>query len=236
MINEMGRWSGGEWEWVLSWKRRLNVRELHTVETLTQLLNSHVIQQNVRDSWMWTDARDGKFITKEAYHIIVGDETNSNGEDENRAFKMLWKCTAIRRYQATAWRILKQRIPTRDELKLRGIIPETQDIRCPLCGVEDESVLHIFLGCRFSKQIWYVIYSWIGLVMAPHGEPKLHLMQHSSILGNSKSEEYAVSLWVDVVGTIWKIRNLAVFEDAKPNLSKAIDEIKAKTWSWLKVK
>ncbi|KAL8506456.1 hypothetical protein ACS0TY_017376 [Phlomoides rotata] len=87
-----------------------------------------------------------------------------------------------------------------------------------------------------NAEVWYAVYNWTGSVMVPHCVPCLHLLQHSSFLGNSSSEDVAVSIWVATVGTIWMMRNLAVFEEVKPSLSKASGEIKAITWSWLKAK
>ncbi|KAL8513833.1 hypothetical protein ACS0TY_013086 [Phlomoides rotata] len=167
---------------------------------------------------------------------MAGEVTTYDGEDENAAFKILWRCTAIRQQHAIVWKVLKQRIPTDDELRTRGIIPETQDICYPLCGVEDESIQHLFFGCSFSRKIWNEIYIWTGNVMVPHFEPKSHLIQHSMLLGCSKYEVYATAIWVAVVGGIWKIRNSVVFYGAKINIPKAVGEIKARTWSWLKVK
>ncbi|KAL8543610.1 hypothetical protein ACS0TY_004253 [Phlomoides rotata] len=180
-IKEMGRWCGGEWLWDFRWKRRLNERELDTVDKLTQVLISQVMQQQARDTWRWTGARDGKYSTKIAYHTMVDSVVNLDEEEENKAFKIMWNCS-------------------------------------------------------FSKQVWSAIYSWTDSVLAPHCVPTAHLLQHNYIFDHSKSEGIAASLWAATVGIIWKIRNLVVFEDAKPNLFKAIGEIKAISWSWLKAK
>ncbi|KAL8547384.1 hypothetical protein ACS0TY_006926 [Phlomoides rotata] len=60
-IFEMGRWDEGEWEWELSWKRSLNIRETQTV-----------LQQQMKDTWRWTGAGNGCFSTKRAYNILAG--------------------------------------------------------------------------------------------------------------------------------------------------------------------
>ncbi|KAL8510999.1 hypothetical protein ACS0TY_017719 [Phlomoides rotata] len=117
---------------------------------------------------------------------MAGDSAQAAGEDREEAFELLWQSKAVRHHQAIAWKVLKLRLPTKDELRKRRIIPDLQDISCPLCGVEDESVYHLFFGCIFSRQIWDAIYRWMNIVMVPHIDPKSHLLQHTALLGSKK--------------------------------------------------
>ncbi|KAL8547153.1 hypothetical protein ACS0TY_006754 [Phlomoides rotata] len=152
--------------------------------------------------WNGTGFLDGRFSTKEAYKGLAKEETESVDADDHRAYQLLWMSAATRRFQSIGWKILKKRLPTRDELKKRGIIPDSQDIHCPCCGNEDELVLHLFFGCSFARKIWSEIYKWTDTPMVPHLDPKYHLEMHSSILGRPNSDELAVSIWIATVGTI----------------------------------
>ncbi|KAL8517669.1 hypothetical protein ACS0TY_015779 [Phlomoides rotata] len=64
---------------------------------------------------------------------------------------------------------------TRVELMRRKIISETPDKCCPICGNEDETVPHLFLGCEYAYNIWYEIFRWLGIQTAPHCVPEKHL-------------------------------------------------------------
>jgi hypothetical protein len=57
---------------------------------------------------------------------------------------------------------LSNRLPTRDNLRSRGIITAV-DARCPLCNDEGETATHLFLHCRFVAGIWYAILRWLGV-------------------------------------------------------------------------
>ncbi|KAL8541913.1 hypothetical protein ACS0TY_002964 [Phlomoides rotata] len=74
------------------------------------------------------------------------------------AFELLWRCSATRRQQAIAWKILKQRLATKVELRKRGILSELPDQLCLICGKDDESVKHLFFGCEYALQLWQNIY------------------------------------------------------------------------------
>ncbi|KAL8467685.1 hypothetical protein ACS0TY_031075 [Phlomoides rotata] len=123
---------------------------------------------------------------------------------------------APRRQQAIAWKILKQKLATKMELRKRGIITETQDQRCPMCGKEDESVKHLFFGCDYATNIWQEIYRWLGICMVPHWNPEIHIEQHSLMVDNKKFVECGVAMWVAAVVTNWKDRNALIFEGVQP--------------------
>ncbi|KAL8480705.1 hypothetical protein ACS0TY_027301 [Phlomoides rotata] len=172
--------------------------------------------QQKPDSWYWTDAYDGKFTTKTAYDLISGDLTQPVVDEREEAFELLWQSQAIRRHQAMAWKVLKLRMPTKDELQKRKIIADLQDTKCPLCEVEDETVVEYCYGSTFRT--------------------KPHLLQHAALFSSKKFEKYAIAIWVAVVDIIWRTRNLKVFEGTNKTVWKVVGEIKARTWTWLKVK
>ncbi|KAL8498582.1 hypothetical protein ACS0TY_021786 [Phlomoides rotata] len=188
-----------------------------------------MIKSQEPDCWSWTGSPIGRFSTREANTGLAAAEWSDTETDNHEAFQLLWKSAASRRSQAIGWKILKQRLPTRDELRKRGIIPALQDVQCPCCGVEEESISLFFFWLLFCKDIWVEIYKWSETSMVPHMDPKIHLESHSVILGDPNSVKYAVSIWLATVGSIWKARNKVVFEEVKLNLSKLIGEIKAIT-------
>ncbi|KAL8476331.1 hypothetical protein ACS0TY_028852 [Phlomoides rotata] len=96
---------------------------------------SHVkLNQQEMDRWKWSVAADGIFSTKEAYKFQMEQGTGKVNEDRNKAFELLWRSAATRRTQAIIWKVLKQRLPTKESLRRRGIIQENEDITCRLCG------------------------------------------------------------------------------------------------------
>ncbi|XP_057489694.1 uncharacterized protein LOC130775591 [Actinidia eriantha] len=53
---------------------------------------------------------------------------------------------------------LKEKLLTKD--KLQGVI---EDISCPLCKAEVESIDHLFFYCRIANEIWAKVKSWLGI-------------------------------------------------------------------------
>ncbi|KAL8478208.1 hypothetical protein ACS0TY_030195 [Phlomoides rotata] len=218
------------------WNRNLNKRERLAVDSLTQILTSYNLEQRVGDLWKWSGANNGIYSTKVEYNRLMEVAHSTDQMVSRRAFKLLWNSLATRREQAIGWKILHQKMPTKAELRKRGIIPEQNEITCSICGKEEEMEPHLFFTCSFAYSIWLGIYNWCGIQTAQAIDPMVHLEQHSNLLGSSKSEPLAAAIWTATVGAIWKSRNTQVFDGVDPNLQKALDEIKAKTWPWFSTK
>ncbi|KAK7268516.1 hypothetical protein RIF29_21216 [Crotalaria pallida] len=65
---------------------------------------------------------------------------------------MLWKIKALPRCSDLVWRACKNILPVRKRLTERGLI---EDPVCPLCGEQDETVVHALLLCNEVKKIWF---------------------------------------------------------------------------------
>lgn len=63
---------------------------------------------------------------------------------------LVWKCLAPPRVQLFVWCCLEKKILTRADLKRRGLLGDDSDISCPLCGLDDETVDHLFASSPLS--------------------------------------------------------------------------------------
>lgn len=51
------------------------------------------------------------------------------------------------------WRLLKSILPTRYNLRRRGL---DLDVWCPMSSKEPETVEHLFMQCDWTKRLWFV--------------------------------------------------------------------------------
>ena len=96
------------------------------------------------DKWIWGDVDNLDLSVKAAYKCLMG-EMSVVDED---LFVNFWSLNTLPSAQFMAWRVLCNVIPTKDNLSRRG--RTLMSDRCPLCGVEEESVRHLFFECRIS--------------------------------------------------------------------------------------
>ena len=149
-ISQVGIWNNNNWLWKLSWRRNLFVWESSLTDLLLQELENKRLTregESTIDKWLWRDTGCMKFSVKVAYNILLGEESILVGDP----FVEFWKLKILPSSQVTAWRVLCNVIATEDNLLRRGI--PMVCARCPLCGVEEETVRHIFFECRVSWRI-----------------------------------------------------------------------------------
>jgi len=68
-----------------------------------------------------------------------------------------------------AWRLFQNRLPTKDNLFRRGIIPQEAQLCMGGCG-EIETTNHLFSKCNYFNSVWHRILNWIGIsTVEPYG-------------------------------------------------------------------
>lgn len=108
------------------------------------------------------------YSTKKAYQRnLIGVASGSNNIELNMpAFKQLWNIHAPRRVSAIAWKILRQRIPTKDKLRRRGIQIKEEEAKCVMCDEQnEENISHLLFECKMTHAIWSNIHSWLRIAI-----------------------------------------------------------------------
>ncbi|KAL8464301.1 hypothetical protein ACS0TY_033993 [Phlomoides rotata] len=133
-ISEAGKWVNGTWEWDLKWCRPLSSRHLTSYNELLVYLGRFKLLEGGADFWKWRHSPTGRYTTSSAYKLLqsreqpVGMEISKNG-----VYKKLWKSWATKKAVITAWKIIKERMATTDNLARRGIEINEEAKTCQLC-------------------------------------------------------------------------------------------------------
>lgn len=230
-ISDMGNWVEGRWIWTLSWRRTLFTWESLLLEDLLRDLGSIQLSFGAEDHWVWEASPDGMFTVKSAYDSQLGSVPLA----DSSAFKILWKIAAPSNVLAFTWRVLLDRIQTKENLKKRGIIQPGQQSNCVFCHNQEESLSHLSFSCKFAWEVWSRTYKWLGIVTVQHSDANLHFLQHGNILASHSCNGWWV-IWAAVVWSIWILRNDIVFNSGSACVDKIMDIIQFRSWKWLKVK
>jgi len=68
-------------------------------------------------------------------------------------FGGLWKSGTPSKVLAFAWTLLLDRIPTRVNLAIRGVLNADASKSCVFCGRMEETAPHIFLHCEVVAKV-----------------------------------------------------------------------------------
>lgn len=77
--------------------------------------------------------------------------------DLSYAFKSVWKSNIPSNNQVFTWRLLLNRLQTRDQIAKRIVIIRAHNLVCPLCLGPEELHSHLFLFFTVVEPIWFQI-------------------------------------------------------------------------------
>jgi len=164
------------------------------------------------------------------YAYILSEATR--GVVDNRPFVELWKLR-IPPKAAFAWRLIRNRLPTKANLRKRQV--EISDVTCPLCNNMEEDAAHLFFQCSRILPLWWESLLWVGKKAVFPQNPIEHFMQHTNGNVYSIKDTRWKCWWIALTWTIWQHRNKTVFDTHIFNTRKVMDDALLLLWSWLKV-
>ena len=226
-VAEKGRWVDNEWRWEWVWVRDLRGRVMGEYNELLGILQNVVVSKDCSDRWRWVLQDDGNFTVK-ALSRVVEDKIL---RVESGALVTLWNSWVPKKVNIFIWRLLKGRLPVREELDRRGI--DLDSLLCPCCNNAVESCNHSFVFCNFAMSIWEKVFNWwrVGNVNV------FSIGELFSSCGNVVIPNRVIRLWQAVIWTsgyyIWKARNERVFKGKVTSINKLFQDIQLKSYEWI---
>ena len=101
------------------------------------------VQPNQQDRWIWKGGMSGLYSVGSGYHLlneVVADE------NEDGALTLIWKMKIPSKVAHFVWRLVRDRLPTRANLRRRNV--QLDDYHCPFCLSHEEEASHIFLAAK----------------------------------------------------------------------------------------
>ncbi|GJX61980.1 RNA-directed DNA polymerase, eukaryota, reverse transcriptase zinc-binding domain protein [Tanacetum coccineum] len=158
------------WARLLSLLSRLKAKthlrggmEQSQFQDLMERLQSFSCSSNV-DSWIWNPDPSGDFTVKYTRRWLDDIILPTN------LMVTRWNPLVPKKVNIFCWRMFLNRIPTRLLLDSRGI--DIPNVLCPICGIDQEDITHLFLKCEVTSEIWRAIFTWLGSVPPDIGSIK----------------------------------------------------------------
>jgi hypothetical protein len=151
---------------------------------------------------------------------------------EAKIFNNIWASPTPSKVIDFSWQLLHDRVPTKDNLLLRGVLPRTSGDNCVWCNDLRESTSHLFLHCNMALVVWYGIFKWLGVVIVV--PPNLFYLFYwlSSAAKSKKARRGFRLVWHSVVWSIWLARNNRIFNNVLIQPMELVEEIKVLSWRW----
>jgi hypothetical protein len=221
-------YEGDAWRW----RRRLFAWEEEQLGELILLLHNVTLQVDKEDTWHWSLESSRVYSVRSAYHFLTAHHFNTSPV----ASSSLWNKDIPLKVVLFAWRLFRDRLPTKDNLFRRGVIDFDSRLCASGCGSLENSS-HLFLHCSSFGSVWNYIYRWIGIYTATPCFVADHFNQFSFAGGGTRSRRSIIQvIWFATAWEIWKERNNRIFNAKECSLLQVVDNIKATSYAWLKAK
>ncbi|KAL5129477.1 hypothetical protein HKD37_U058137 [Glycine soja] len=228
-VASMGIFGENAWEWKFSWKRHLFDSELGEATTFIDHTSAISPVADLKDDWVWGAQPTGMFSTNSAYNCLRSEQSL---HQPNSGFRQLWEIKIPPAALSFAWRLLWDRLPSKDNLIIRQIV--LQNDLCPFCQSQVESASHLFFTCYKVMPLWWEFNSWVKEDRVLHSKPMDNFLQHCSLVGSRNSNRRRKIWWIAATKSIWSLRNDMVFNNQSFDISKLMDRSIYLTWSWLR--
>jgi hypothetical protein len=152
---------------MLQWRRYLFAWEYQLVLELLEAVPM-VARSEENDRWFWSPEESGIFSVKLAY-LLLGRVFVSEldfGPNDLRVLNNIWRSSAQSKVIAFSWKLLRNRIPRRVNLAVRGVQVAGGSLDCILCVGKAEEANHLFMFCDFACGVcvWSRIFRWLSVV------------------------------------------------------------------------
>jgi hypothetical protein len=107
--------------------------------------------------WRWQPDPDISYSVRGAYQLLTTQDSVTTGEVDD----LVWHKQVPLKVSIFAWRLLRDRLPTKSNLVARGIISPEAHFCVSGCGGL-ESAQHLFLSCSTFGSLWALVRAWIG--------------------------------------------------------------------------
>ena len=215
----------------MKWRRNLFDHESDLAVEFMEEITSIPIQRHAKDTMMWMAEPSGVYTTKSTYSLLMNPSTTGS---DGKTFKIIWKLKIPPRAVVFCWRLIKNRLPTRDNLQSRNVV--IQEVHCPLCRCVQEEASHLFFNCKMTIGLWWESMRWIQVVGPLPVSPASHFTQFYEGFGAAVNHSRWCGWWIALTNSIWQHRNLLIFQGKAFDSSKVMDDALFLAWSWLKAR
>ncbi|CAJ2638275.1 unnamed protein product [Trifolium pratense] len=153
------------------------------------------LQDQAIDRWQWSLDPDTGYTVGGVYQHLTSQDSVTLDDADN----LIWHSQVPLKVSIFAWRLLRDRLPTRANLVTRGVLSTTGATCVFGCGVT-ETAHHLFLSCSISGSLWDLVRAWIGISFVDSTSLRDHFVQFTASSGGSRARRSFLQLvWLACV-------------------------------------
>ncbi|KAF9622209.1 hypothetical protein IFM89_030067 [Coptis chinensis] len=184
------------------------------------------------DQWSWAREKNNAFTVSSLY-AKIGEENNLEAGEiapQHFPYKLVWKKVVPSKNRFFIWCAILNQILTIDNIERRGMsIPNS----CVMCGTEEETIMHLFMHCNMTKQVWNALTAGIFTF---NSSPTFLELKDVLLLWATVTN-FGRRVWevmsYATLCCLWRARNDLIFHNKSTTVGKIIIALKACIWFWV---
>ncbi|PNX74374.1 70 kDa peptidyl-prolyl isomerase, partial [Trifolium pratense] len=148
--------------------------------------------------WQWRLDPDAGYTVWGAYQFLTTIDLVTMHDSEH----LIWHPQVPLKVSILAWRLLRDRLPTKSNLVTRGILSPAAHFCVSGCR-EAETAHHLVISCSTFGSLWDLVCTWIGVTPTGSTSIRDHFVQFTSLAGGTRARRSFMQLvWLAIVWVV----------------------------------
>lgn len=156
--------------------RRLLAWEEESVTDCAVLLHNIVLHDHVLERLRWLLEHINGYSVKGTYRFL----TTVDAPPEHGQFDDVWHKQVPLKVSLFVWRLLPNRLPTKDNLVRLQILHHADNVCVTGCG-SLETADHFLFTCDIFGRVWFLVLQWLHFYFVPPLGIRNHLFARNGI-------------------------------------------------------
>jgi hypothetical protein len=214
----------------LAFKSEVTPKDL-SADELFLLLEHLRPSRDISDRRKWIPHTTGLFSVKSTYISLLNRlEMDALDSNTTLALKKLWSTNVPSKASVFGWRMMLDKLPTKEALFNKGIITSNFERCCVFCSIEEEDIQHVFFKCHMINQVWDYIFKWMGVNFLVFTSVLDHLLSFGGIIKGKNTKRLRYIIWLATTWCIWRTRNNILFRGDYVNVTFLVNQILYIVW------
>jgi len=208
-----------------SWNEQV-VRQVFSDDIANKILHTALISQVDEDRIIWKAEKHGRYSVRSAYRLCVSELIDSSYNWRPGYWSGIWNLKVPPKVKNLILRMCRGCLPTRVRLLDKGVTCPTS---CASCASNHEDLMHVFFACPFAIQVWNITGLWGSVqhalsTTASTSEAIFYMLETLPV---ELTQRLSSVLW-----SIWKHRNLRVWDDVKETSATVVERARNMLTDW----
>ncbi|MCH94606.1 ribonuclease H protein, partial [Trifolium medium] len=180
-----------------------------------EILAVPLFGESCEDRLVWKEEHNGEYTVKSGYKLLMKEKEEGRRRGLTGSWKELWQIQAPPKTKHLIWRICRDCLPTRTQLRQHHV---SCPAACELCSRYEEDTWHVLFECEESKNCWLA--AGLQHIIAARLQAFNSVRDVIFDICSSESKEIAGRMAMMIWDVLWNNRNQWLWNHEKKDATQ----------------